>query len=81
MPYPAIRNFLVQKELGKKWANWMTLLQEYDLNITSAQIFRGQGLYKLVVNSVEEQQGQINFLTENQLSQNKIYCAQDPANS
>jgi hypothetical protein len=25
--YPAIRNLLVQKELGKKWENWMTSLQ------------------------------------------------------
>jgi len=59
----------------------MTSLQECDLEITPMQIVRGQGLCKLVIDSVEEQQGQINFLTENQLSQNKIYCAQDPANS
>jgi hypothetical protein len=59
----------------------MTSLQECDLEITPMKIVRGQGLCKLVANSVEEQQGQINFLTENQLSQSQICCAQDPANS
>jgi hypothetical protein len=54
VPYPVVRNLLVQKELGEKRANWMTSLQEYDLKITPAQIVRGQGLCKLVVDSVEE---------------------------
>jgi hypothetical protein len=34
VPYPAVRNLLVQKELGEKRANWVTSLQEYDLEIT-----------------------------------------------
>jgi len=55
VPYPAIRNMLVQKELAEKWANWMTSLQEYDIEITPAKIVRGQGLFKLVTDSVEEQ--------------------------
>ena len=33
VPYPAVRNLLVQKELGEKRENWMTSLQEYDLEI------------------------------------------------
>jgi hypothetical protein len=36
VPYPAVRNLLVQKELGEKRANWVTSLQEYDLEITPA---------------------------------------------
>jgi hypothetical protein len=44
VPYLAVRNLLVQKELGEKRATWMTSLQEYDLKITPAQIFIGQGL-------------------------------------
>jgi hypothetical protein len=51
VPYLAVRNPLVQKELGEKRANWVTSLQEYDIEITPAQIIRGQGLCKLVVNS------------------------------
>jgi hypothetical protein len=34
VPYPAVRNLLVQKELGEKRANWVTSLQEFDLEIT-----------------------------------------------
>jgi hypothetical protein len=56
VPYPAVRNLLVQKELGEKRANWVTSLQEYDLEITPAQIVRGQGLCKLVTDSATEQQ-------------------------
>ena len=41
VPYPVVRNLLVQKELSEKWANWMTSLQEYDLEITPTQIVRG----------------------------------------
>jgi hypothetical protein len=51
VPCPAVRNLLVQKELGEKRANWVTSLQEYDLEITPSQIVRGQGLCKLVVDS------------------------------
>ena len=45
---------LVQKQLGEKRENWMTSLQEYDLEITPTQIVSAQGLCKLVVDSVEE---------------------------
>jgi hypothetical protein len=54
VPYLVVRNLLVQKELGKKRENWMISLKEYDLEIVPAQIFRGQGLCKLVVDSVEK---------------------------
>jgi hypothetical protein len=40
VPYPTVRNLLVQKELGEKRENWMMSLQEYDLEITPAQIFQ-----------------------------------------
>jgi hypothetical protein len=33
---------LVQKELGDKRENWMTTLQEYDLEIKPMKIVRGQ---------------------------------------
>jgi hypothetical protein len=56
-------------------------LQEYDLEITPAQIVRGQGLCKLVVDSVEEQESQINTSTVNQHNEKQISCAQATANS
>jgi hypothetical protein len=66
VPYPTVRNLLVQKEMGEKRENLMTSLQEYDLEITLAQIVRGQCLCKLVANSFEEQENQINTSTVNQ---------------
>jgi hypothetical protein len=74
VPYPAVRNFLVQKELGEKRANWVTSLQEYDLDITLAQIFRGQGLCKLVVDLAIGQQNETNMLIQDQHNQNQICC-------
>ena len=45
--YAAIRNVLVQKELGEKRTHWMTTLQEYDLDIKPVNIVKGQGLCQL----------------------------------
>jgi hypothetical protein len=59
----------------------MTSLQEYDLKITLAQIVIGQGLCKLVADSVNEQHSQINVLIVNMHSQNKICCTQFVVNS
>jgi hypothetical protein len=81
VPYPAVRNMLVQKELGEKRENWMTSLQEYDLEIVPAQIVRGQGLCKLVVDSVEKLESQINTSTANQHNETQICCAQTVPNS
>jgi hypothetical protein len=81
VPYPAVRNLLVQKELGEKRENWMTSLQEYDLEIVPAQIVRGQGLCKLVVDSVEKLESQINTSTVNQHDEKQISCTQTVPNS
>jgi len=59
----------------------MISLQEYDLEITPAQNVRGQGLCKLVVDSVKEQEGQINTLTINQHNEKQVSCAQVVSNS
>jgi hypothetical protein len=59
----------------------MTSLQEYDLKKTPAQIVRGQGLCKLVVDSVEEQESQINTSTVNQHNETQVSCTQVVANS
>eukprot|EP00253_Pinus_taeda_P010141 PITA_10141 len=46
--FPAVRNLLVQKDVGEKRANWITALQEYDLEIKPANIVRGQGFCKML---------------------------------
>eukprot|EP00253_Pinus_taeda_P031091 PITA_31091 len=46
--FPAVRNLLIQKYVGEKRANWITALQEYDLEIKPASIVRGQGFCKML---------------------------------
>jgi len=47
VPYPDVKNILVKKYLGEKRVNWITTLQEYDLEIKPAKIVKGKGLCKL----------------------------------
>jgi hypothetical protein len=48
VPFSAVRQLLVQRELGEKRANWVTTLQEYDLEIKPAKIVKGQGFCRLL---------------------------------
>eukprot|EP00253_Pinus_taeda_P017245 PITA_17245 len=48
VPFSSVRQLLIQRELGEKWANWVTALQEYDLEIKPAKIVRGQGFCRLL---------------------------------
>eukprot|EP00253_Pinus_taeda_P033037 PITA_33037 len=48
VPFPAVRNLLVQKDVGEKRANWVTSLQEYDVEIKLASIVKGQGFCKMM---------------------------------
>jgi hypothetical protein len=81
VPYLAMRNLLAQKELGEKRENSMTSLQEYDLEIVPTQIVKGQGLCKLVVDSIEKLERQIYTSTINQHDEKQICCAQTMTNS
>jgi len=49
VPFPAVRNLLVQKDVGKKRANWVMALQEYDAKIKLANIVKGQGFCRMLV--------------------------------
>src|ERR1700733_11766157 len=48
VPFSAVRQLLMQRELGEKRANWVTALQEYDLDIRPAKIVRGQGFCRIL---------------------------------
>jgi hypothetical protein len=76
VPYPFVRNLLVQKELGEKRVDWVTSLQEYDIEITLAHIVRGQGLCKLVAYSAKGQQEENDISNLGQHDQNAIYYTQ-----
>ena len=49
VPHPAVRSLFIQKELGERRGNWVTTLQEYDLEFKLASIVKGKGLCKLMV--------------------------------
>ena len=51
VPHPAVRSLFVQKELGERRGNWVTALQEYDLEFKPASIVKGYGLCKLMTKS------------------------------
>jgi len=38
----------MQRELGEKRENWVTTLQEYDIEIRLAKIVRGQGFCRML---------------------------------
>ena len=48
VPHPVVRSLFVQKELGERRGNWVTTLQEYDLEFRTASIVKGKWLCKLM---------------------------------
>ena len=44
---------LIQKDLGDKRSNWVTTLQEYYLEIKPTKIVWGQGLFKLIIETID----------------------------
>jgi len=48
IPFPAVRQLLMQKELGEKRENWVTSLQEYNIEIKPSKIVIGQGFFKIL---------------------------------
>ena len=67
VPFSAVRQLLVQKEVGEKRANWVTALQEYDIDIKPARIFRGQDFCRLLArdSNIPEHQDQDNTVQVN----------------
>lgn len=53
VPHPAVRSLFVQQELGERRGNWMTYLQEYDLEFKPSHIVKGQGLCRMAVEEVD----------------------------
>ena len=55
VPHTAVRALLIQKELGDRRGNWLTTLQEYDLEIKPSKLVKGQGLCKLAAEAQDPQ--------------------------
>jgi len=78
--YPTVRNMLVQKEIGEKRAHCITSHKDYDLNIKLSQIVRGQGLCKLVVDSVNPPDNEPVLPDETLSHETQICCTQTMPN-
>ena len=55
VPHLAVQSLFVQKELGERRDNWVTTLQEYNLEFKSATIVKGKGLCKLMAESQDNE--------------------------
>ena len=55
VPHPTVRYFLIQKDPGDRRGNWLTSLQEYDLEIKPAKLVKGKVLCKLVAEALDPQ--------------------------
>ena len=49
VPHPAVQYIFVQKELGERSGNWVTALQDYDLEFKPTTIIIVQGLCKIII--------------------------------
>ena len=81
VPYSAVRNLLVQKDLGEKRAHWVTALQEYDLEIKPLKIVRGQGLCKLAARSSDVSESDLHFFDEHYLFEREVFPVTAPFDS
>ena len=48
VPHPIVRTLFMQKSFGERRGNWVTTLQEYDLEFKLATIIKGQVICKLM---------------------------------
>ena len=58
VPHTVVRALLIQKEPRDRRGNWLTTLQEYDLEIKPAKLVKGQGLCKLAAEAQDLQMEQ-----------------------
>ena len=56
VPHQVVRSLFVQKELGERRGNWVTTLQEYDLEFKPTSIVKGQGLCKLMAEGKDNEE-------------------------
>jgi hypothetical protein len=54
VPHPKVISLSIQRELGERRGNWMTTLQEYDIEFKLANIVKDQGLCKLVTEGADD---------------------------
>jgi hypothetical protein len=50
---PTVRSLFVQREIGEYKGNWMTIVQEYELEFKLANIIKFLGMCKLEIESLD----------------------------
>jgi len=55
-PHPTIRALFVQQEPGERRPNWITGMQEYDLEFKPVHTIKGHGLCRLPIEAVDEKE-------------------------
>lgn len=51
---PTMKTLLIQNEMGERRTKWVTLLQEYDMEIQPMKLVRGQELTQTIVETTAE---------------------------
>lgn len=48
LSFLAVKNMLIQRDVGEKRANWLTTLQEYDIENRPTKIVKGKGFCRML---------------------------------
>jgi len=55
VPHAVVKSIFIQQELGERRANWMTSLQEYDLEFKPSHTVKGHKTCKLTAEASDHQ--------------------------
>lgn len=55
VPDPSVKMLLMQNELGERREKWVTLLQEYDMEIQPMKLVRGKALTWMIAEMTAEE--------------------------
>ena len=79
--HSVVRYLLIQKETGDRQGNWLTSLQEYDLEIKPTKLVKGQGLCKLVVEALDLQESEEGWENEVDMFEREVIYIPTSTNS
>jgi hypothetical protein len=72
VPHSLVTSLLIQKESGDKRGNWITYLQEYDLEIKPNKLMNGQGLCKVAVEALDPQEDEEGWENEADMFEREV---------
>ena len=81
VPHSAFRYLLILKVPRDRRGNWLTSLQEYDLEINPTKLVKGQGLCKLVVEDLDSQEEEEGWENEVDMMQREVLYIPASTNS